>query len=55
MKKISRDIFFQVLAVSKVLSRLDVLDDFWAQHGVQRKWFWSIFCNNKYDSRILST
>ena len=33
----SRDITFQVLAVSKVLSRLDVSDNFWVQYGVPRK------------------
>ena len=36
-EKISRDITFQVLAVSKVLSRLDVSDNFWAQYCIQRK------------------
>ena len=36
-EKISKDIIFQVLVVSKVLSRLDVSDDFCAQYGVQRK------------------
>ena len=28
---------FQVLVVSKVFSRLDVSDNFWAQYGIQRK------------------
>ena len=38
-ENISKDIIFQVLVVSKVLSRLDVSDDFCAQCGVQRKEF----------------
>ena len=34
-EKILRDIIFQVLVVSKVLSKLDVSDDFWAQYGAK--------------------
>ena len=34
-EKILRDIIFQVLVVWKVLSKLDVSDDFWAQYGAK--------------------
>ena len=36
-ENISKDIIFQVLVVSKVLSRLDVSDNSLVQYGVQRK------------------
>ena len=36
-KRESRNIIFQVLIVLKVINRLDLSDDFWAQLGVQDK------------------
>ena len=36
-EKMSRDITFPVLVVSKVLSRSDVSDNFWVQYNVQKK------------------
>ena len=36
-EKILGDIIFQVLVVSKVLSRLDLSEDFWVQYGLKEK------------------
>ena len=36
-EKILRNMIFQLFLVSKILSRLDVSDDFWVQYDVQRK------------------